>query len=97
MAWFLLRLWYSAACGSNQMPLLFAFQAEGADQGKSCQPGVTMLHDMWLFLIGGWIGSLITQVLIALMRKNSEVPSPLDEKTAQLDGAVKVRKTYDAA
>ncbi len=56
-----------------------------------------MLRYFLWFLAGVWIGSLITLVMVALLRKNKVAPNPLSEKTAQLDGAVKTGKTYDAA
>ena len=41
-----------------------------------------MLQDLLWFVAGGWIGSVITLVMVALMRRNSEVPKPYDQKTA---------------
>ncbi len=56
-----------------------------------------MLHHLLWFLAGGWIGSLVTLVMVALLRKNSEAPTPLDEKPAAPEEAAKIRKTYDPA
>lgn len=48
-----------------------------------------MLHDLLWFLAGGWIGSILTLVMVALMRRNSELPKPYDETTAPNDQPVK--------
>jgi hypothetical protein len=53
-----------------------------------------MLHHLLWFLAGGWIGSIITLVMVALLRKNREAPKPYDEEAEQRDKAEKIRKTY---
>ncbi len=55
-----------------------------------------MVHHLFWFLAGGWIGSFITLVMVALMRKNREVPKPYDEKAASVNEAVEIDKNYDA-
>jgi hypothetical protein len=35
-----------------------------------------MLTGLFWFVLGGWIGSLVTLVMVALLRKGREVPKP---------------------
>jgi hypothetical protein len=53
-----------------------------------------MLHHLWWFLAGGWIGSFVTLVMVALLRRNSEVPRRYDEETVPHDEAVKIGYTF---
>ncbi len=55
-----------------------------------------MLHHLLWFLAGGWIGSVVTLVMVALMRRNNEAPKPYDETEAPYSGAVEIDKDCDA-
>ena len=42
-----------------------------------------MLHHLMWFVIGGWIGSMVTLVMVALLRKSREAPKPNVEEATQ--------------
>ncbi len=35
-----------------------------------------MLRDLLWFIVGGWIGSIVTLVMVALLRRSHEAPRP---------------------
>ena len=42
-----------------------------------------MLRDLLWFVLGGWIGSVLTLVMVALLRKSREVPKPKADQAKQ--------------
>ncbi len=38
--------------------------------------GLGMLKDLLWFIAGGWIGSIVTLVMVALLRRSHEAPKP---------------------
>jgi hypothetical protein len=49
-----------------------------------------MLHHLWWFLAGGWIGSFVTLVILAILKMNEKVPKPYDDETEPHDQAMKI-------
>jgi hypothetical protein len=35
-----------------------------------------MIHHLLWFVLGGWIGSIVTLIMVALLRKSREAPKP---------------------
>ncbi len=56
-----------------------------------------MLHHLWWFIVGVWIGSFFTLVMVGLMRRNSAEPKQHDEISAPHNQVVKIDRIHDAA
>jgi len=44
-----------------------------------------MLRDLLWFIIGGWVGSIVTLIMVAILRKSREVPKPVADETKEID------------
>jgi len=42
-----------------------------------------MVHNMFWFVFGGWIGSFVTLIMVALLSKAREAPKPAARDAAQ--------------